>query len=63
MSAPAAIAAGGPALKIRGRAYPVLLPRVRDPRLHLAAVIVSLLPLTTQGQSLWQNAWSTFKAG
>ncbi len=29
-------------LTIRGRPYPVLLPTLRDPRLHLAAVIVSL---------------------
>ena len=27
---------------IRGRTYPVLLPKVSDPRLHLAAVIISL---------------------
>jgi hypothetical protein len=31
-----------PALVIRGRSYPVLLPRLSDPRLHLAAVIISL---------------------
>jgi hypothetical protein len=44
MSAPAlaAPAPGGRALTIRGRSYPVLLPRLSDPRLHLAAVIVSL---------------------
>jgi spermidine/putrescine transport system substrate-binding protein len=24
---------------------------------------VSIMPLTTQGQTLWQNAWSKFKAG
>jgi Na+-translocating ferredoxin:NAD+ oxidoreductase RnfD subunit len=30
------------ALVIRGRTYPVLLPKLSDPRLHLAAVIVSL---------------------
>jgi hypothetical protein len=41
MSATAA-PAGGPALVIRGRSYPVLLPRLSDPRLHLAAVIISL---------------------
>ena len=29
-------------IRIRGTAYPVLLPAVRDPRLHLAAVIISL---------------------
>ena len=42
MSAPATIGAGKPTLRIRGTSYPVLLPSIRDPRLHLAAVIVSL---------------------
>jgi len=45
MSAPgvaALPAAGGRSISIRGRPYPVLLPGVSDPRLHLAAVIVSL---------------------
>jgi Na+-translocating ferredoxin:NAD+ oxidoreductase RnfD subunit len=42
MSAPALAVPGGRALTIRGRAYPVVLPALRDPRLHLAAVIVSL---------------------
>src|SRR5437867_6256992 len=42
MSAPALAAPGGRALTIRGRPYPVLLPTFGDPRLHLAAVIVSL---------------------
>ncbi len=42
MSAPAAAGTGGRALTIRGETYPVLLPTIRDPRLHLAAVIVSL---------------------
>ena len=41
MSAPAVVA-GRPSVRIRGTQYPVLLPTVRDPRLHLAAVIVSL---------------------
>ena len=41
MSAPA-IAAGRPTVRIRGTAYPLLLPTLRDPRLHLAAVIVTL---------------------
>jgi Na+-translocating ferredoxin:NAD+ oxidoreductase RnfD subunit len=40
MSAPAL--AGRPSLRIGGTHYPVLLPTLRDPRLHLAAVIVSL---------------------
>jgi Na+-translocating ferredoxin:NAD+ oxidoreductase RnfD subunit len=42
MAAPAATAPGGPSLTFRGRAYPILLPKLRDPRLHLAAVIFSL---------------------
>ena len=42
MSAPVLAGVGGPTLRIRGAAYPVLLPSLRDPRLHLAAVIVSL---------------------
>jgi hypothetical protein len=42
MSAPALSVAGRPTLRIRGRAYPVLLPTLRDPRLHLAGVIVTL---------------------
>jgi Na+-translocating ferredoxin:NAD+ oxidoreductase RnfD subunit len=32
----------GPTFVIRGRPYPVLLPKLGDPRLHLAAVIISL---------------------
>ena len=42
MSAHAAPAPQGPTFVIRGRAYPVLLPKLRDPRLHLAATITSL---------------------
>ncbi len=42
MSASAASSVNRPALRIRGRPYPILLPTLRDPRLHLAAVIVSL---------------------
>src|ERR1700740_18633 len=43
MSAHAAPAPGsGLALTIRGRSYPVLLPKLKDPRLHLAATITSL---------------------
>jgi len=29
-------------IRIRGRDYPVLLPRLRDPRLHVAAVLLTL---------------------
>ena len=42
MSAPAAVGVDRPTLRIRGTSYPVLLPTFRDPRLHLAAVIVTL---------------------
>jgi Na+-translocating ferredoxin:NAD+ oxidoreductase RnfD subunit len=42
MGTPAVAGAGRLTLPIRGTSYPVLLPTVRDPRLHLAAVIVSL---------------------
>ena len=42
MSAPAVVGVDRPTLRIRGTAYPVLLPTLRDPRLHLAGVIVSL---------------------
>ncbi len=43
MSASSAVVAPSrPMLRIRGTSYPVLLPSIRDPRLHLAAVIVSL---------------------
>ncbi|HVH62968.1 MAG TPA: hypothetical protein VNA65_05150 [Candidatus Dormibacteraeota bacterium] len=31
-----------PSVTIRGRAYPVLLPSLRDPRLHVAAVLLTL---------------------
>jgi Na+-translocating ferredoxin:NAD+ oxidoreductase RnfD subunit len=42
MSAPTTAGIGKPTLRIRGTSYPVLLPSLRDPRLHLAAVIISL---------------------
>jgi hypothetical protein len=38
----APVAAPPPSVRIRGRAYPVLLPKLSDPRLHLAATIISL---------------------
>lgn len=37
-----AIPAPGRTMVLGGRAYPLILPSLRDPRLHLAAVIVSL---------------------
>lgn len=42
MSAPALAAPGGRTLTIGGTPYPVVLPTLRDPRLHLATVIFSL---------------------
>ena len=42
MGAMSAPGSGKPTLRIRGTTYPVLLPSIRDPRLHLAAVIISL---------------------
>ncbi len=41
MSAPS-VGVGRPTVRIGGTRYPVLLPSLRDPRLHLAAVIVTL---------------------
>ena len=32
----------GRSVMLRGTAYPVLLPKLSDPRLHLAAVVLSL---------------------
>jgi Na+-translocating ferredoxin:NAD+ oxidoreductase RnfD subunit len=37
------------AVELRGSRYPVVLPSIRDPRLHLAAVIVSLQVLGQAG--------------
>src|SRR5579864_6728711 len=37
-----AVSAAAPSIAIRGTPYPVLLPTLRDPRLHLAATITSL---------------------
>jgi Na+-translocating ferredoxin:NAD+ oxidoreductase RnfD subunit len=51
MSAHAAPAPGGLTLTIRGTPYPVLLPKLSDPRLHLAAVITTLQVL---GQTVFQ---------
>ena len=42
MSAPAAVGVDRPTLRIGRTDYPVLLPTIRDPRLHLAGVIVTL---------------------
>ena len=42
MSASTVAGPARPTLRIGGTSYPILLPTVRDPRLHLAFVIVSL---------------------
>ncbi|MEA2424636.1 MAG: hypothetical protein QOH13_1046, partial [Thermoleophilaceae bacterium] len=51
MSASAAPAPAGRTLTIRGTPYPVLPPKLSDPRLHLAAVITTLQVL---GQTVFQ---------
>ena len=40
-------------LSLRGNAYPVVLPNVRDPRLHVAAVIISVHVLGQVGLHFW----------
>jgi hypothetical protein len=42
MSSPSPVGAGGRALRIRGTSYPILLPKLSDPRLQLATVFVCL---------------------
>src|SRR5262245_3485407 len=42
MSAPAVVGVDRPTLRIGRTDYPVLLPTIRDPRLHLAAIIITL---------------------
>src|SRR5207244_5106144 len=39
---PAAAGPAGPSVMTPGRRYPVILPSVRDPRLHVAAVLLAL---------------------
>ena len=51
MSAHAAPVPAGRSLTIRGTPYPVVLPKLTDPRLHLAAVIMTLQVL---GQTVFQ---------
>ena len=42
---PARAPRGKPSLRLFGRVYPVLLPSLRDPRLHVAAVLLTLQAL------------------
>jgi hypothetical protein len=51
MSAPAIAAPHQPSLRIRGTSYPVVFPKLRDPRLHLATVIITLQVL---GQTVFE---------
>jgi hypothetical protein len=46
--APAA-AATGRSLRLGGRSYPVILPKLRDPRLHVAAVVITIHTLGQVG--------------
>ncbi len=40
-------------LAIRGTAYPLILPSIRDPRLHVAAVIITVHVLGQVGLGFW----------
>jgi len=40
-------------LSIRGTAYPLILPSIRDPRLHVAAVIITVHVLGQVGLGFW----------
>jgi Na+-translocating ferredoxin:NAD+ oxidoreductase RnfD subunit len=40
-------------LRIRANEYPVILPRIRDPRLHVAAVVITLHVLGQLGLHFW----------
>jgi hypothetical protein len=52
---PAAAPARAPArtLSIGGTAYPLILPSIRDPRLHVAAVIITVHVLGQVGLGFW----------
>ena len=40
-------------LSIGGASYPLILPNVRDPRLHVAAVIITVHVLGQLGLGFW----------
>ena len=42
MSAPSPVGVSGPSLRLRGHSYPILLPKLSDPRLWLATTFVCL---------------------
>lgn len=43
----------GRMLKIGANAYPVILPKIRDPRLHVAAVVITIHVLGQLGLNFW----------
>jgi hypothetical protein len=46
---PPASAAAGRSIRIGGRSYPLILPKLRDPRLHVAAVVITIHTLGQVG--------------
>jgi hypothetical protein len=45
--------AGGRSVTFGGHAYPVVLPKLRDPRLHVAAVVITIHVLGQLGLGFW----------
>lgn len=43
----------GRMLRIGANAYPVILPKIRDPRLHVAAVVITIHTLGQLGLNFW----------
>ena len=43
----------GRVLRIGANAYPVILPKIRDPRLHVAAVVITIHVLGQLGLNFW----------
>jgi Na+-translocating ferredoxin:NAD+ oxidoreductase RnfD subunit len=52
-AAPPAARAAPRTLSIGGTAYPLILPNIRDPRLHVAAVIITVHVLGQVGLGFW----------
>ena len=46
-------AAAGRTLRVGANAYPVILPKIRDPRLHVAAVVITIHVLGQLGLNFW----------
>ena len=47
------VAAAGRSITLRGTSYPVILPKASDPRLHVAAVIITIHVLGQVGLRFW----------